>query len=314
LLNRAGFPVETGDPGLALVRALLGAGLRTDALVGSGEGIYLAVAAAGGLDEETAQSCVEFHRDGLLAGAADPMVPEARADRLYKALAASAMAPLEFNVLLQRTGVMLPAGMQPSIDDLVEESMASFEGFQPEEHLGFDDVTAALEGWSSLLRLLARAWEQGVDIPWAKVAPRTRRTVLPLALAADSHWSLAPAGAEVRASSETFVELPDHADSGDHTEPEEVMTALAAIWSEVLGVVPESEDSFFALGGHSIHAAQMLARILERLDVRCTLGELLEAETLSGMGELVTRQRRIDSLVASVAGQEQRPGDEVFEL
>ncbi|MCK7622569.1 non-ribosomal peptide synthase/polyketide synthase [Streptomyces sp. RS10V-4] len=63
---------------------------------------------------------------------------------------------------------------------------------------------------------------------------------------------------------------------------------LAAIWSEVLGVPePGTDDDFFDLGGDSVLAARVLARIRAALGVRLTLREVFGARTLAALAALL---------------------------
>jgi amino acid adenylation domain-containing protein len=68
--------------------------------------------------------------------------------------------------------------------------------------------------------------------------------------------------------------------------------ALSAIWSDLLGIeTPGTEDNFFDLGGHSLVAAQVLARIAEDLGVALPLQTIFEAPTLAGLASIVEAQR-----------------------
>jgi acyl carrier protein len=54
-----------------------------------------------------------------------------------------------------------------------------------------------------------------------------------------------------------------------------VEEALAAIWSELLGVERVGRhDNFFELGGHSLLAVRMISRVRQQLGVEASLGEL----------------------------------------
>ncbi|TCK23534.1 amino acid adenylation domain-containing protein [Ancylobacter aquaticus] len=63
-------------------------------------------------------------------------------------------------------------------------------------------------------------------------------------------------------------------------------TALAALWSEALGGARVGRhDHFFALGGSSLLAMQMIARVRRELAPTATLADLFEAPQLAGLAE-----------------------------
>jgi amino acid adenylation domain-containing protein len=75
---------------------------------------------------------------------------------------------------------------------------------------------------------------------------------------------------------------------------------VAGIWSRVLGVERVvRRDSFFALGGHSLSATRIVARIREVFSVEIALRDLFEAPSVAALA------RRIDRALR--AGEETRP-------
>ncbi|HEX6749442.1 MAG TPA: amino acid adenylation domain-containing protein [Longimicrobium sp.] len=78
------------------------------------------------------------------------------------------------------------------------------------------------------------------------------------------------------------------------TPAEEV---IAAVWERVLGVYAGVHDDFFALGGHSLRATQVIARIREAFGIDLPLRALFEAPTVAGLAERA---------VAARAGEEHR--------
>jgi acyl carrier protein len=74
-------------------------------------------------------------------------------------------------------------------------------------------------------------------------------------------------------------------DDAPQTEAEE---AVAKIWAEVLGreKVGRGQD-FFAMGGHSLLAAQILSKIRTGLQVELPLSSLFGARTVARFAELI---------------------------
>ncbi|MGN6187538.1 MAG: condensation domain-containing protein, partial [Conexibacter sp.] len=82
--------------------------------------------------------------------------------------------------------------------------------------------------------------------------------------------------------------------------------ALRAIWAEVLGVdAPDVDDDFFMLGGNSLLATQITARVADVLGVEVALDALFEAPTL---GEYAERVREAPA-ANGTAGAQARNGE-----
>jgi amino acid adenylation domain-containing protein len=68
----------------------------------------------------------------------------------------------------------------------------------------------------------------------------------------------------------------------------ELEEKLAAIWQEILGLDRVSrDDDFFHLGGDSLSATRLIARVRHRLKIELPLQALFEARTLCGVAERV---------------------------
>jgi acyl transferase domain-containing protein/thioesterase domain-containing protein len=71
-----------------------------------------------------------------------------------------------------------------------------------------------------------------------------------------------------------------------------VERAIAGVWRELLGVDSiEQEDDFFALGGHSLAAVRLFARIRKEFGVDLPLATLFKTPTLAGLADLVVQER-----------------------
>jgi amino acid adenylation domain-containing protein len=75
--------------------------------------------------------------------------------------------------------------------------------------------------------------------------------------------------------------------SADDVAPRSpVEEVIAGVWAEILGVDRVgAHDDFFAMGGHSLLAAQVMGRIAAALGVELPISAIFEAPTVAGLGE-----------------------------
>jgi acyl carrier protein len=63
---------------------------------------------------------------------------------------------------------------------------------------------------------------------------------------------------------------------------------VCAIWAEVLGVDRvEADDDFFEIGGYSLLAVQIIARLEERFGVQLTVRQFFEHTTAAELSALL---------------------------
>ncbi|MEU5639721.1 beta-ketoacyl synthase N-terminal-like domain-containing protein [Streptomyces milbemycinicus] len=298
-----------------LLDALAVRGVVPDAVAAVGAGEYLAFAHAGALPWAVALRCAERHSRALEASlpGGDLSVCERLLDEIERDLAACPAAPLSVEVRSLTSGTGFPAGRVLPTGHLPAMTRAAVTGegdFAPPP--GCPSLLDGATGWEQWLRLVAHCWERGADVSWHLLRGTGRRIPLPgYPFDEARHWAApapdataAPTPAPPRRAAATAATTPRAGGARD------VLTELGAIWRTVLGV-PEvaPEDSFFDLGGHSLLASQVMTRIRELFEVRIPLGELLDAETLEGMSELVQ-----DELAAlRVYATQTAPTDEAME-
>lgn len=95
--------------------------------------------------------------------------------------------------------------------------------------------------------------------------------------------------------------VPDAADlvSTEYVAPRNDDEALLArIWAEVLGMEKVGvQDDFFQLGGHSLVATQVVARIADELQLEVPLRILFESPTVEGLARFIARTREAGAVL-----------------
>ena len=75
---------------------------------------------------------------------------------------------------------------------------------------------------------------------------------------------------------------------------------LAKIWSTVLRIEPIGvHDNFFVLGGHSLMAMQVMARLRETWPVEIPIRVLFETPTIAALAEQVISEQHLDAKPAN---------------
>ena len=101
-------------------------------------------------------------------------------------------------------------------------------------------------------------------------------------------------------------QLPDDSGSTSYAPPQnEIQEALASIWQEVLrSNRVGAHDGFFEIGGDSLSATQVVARIRERLNAAVELRDLFLFPSLTELAHHVARvQHAAYEPIAALAGQ-----------
>ncbi|HYN22360.1 MAG TPA: amino acid adenylation domain-containing protein, partial [Thermoanaerobaculia bacterium] len=93
-----------------------------------------------------------------------------------------------------------------------------------------------------------------------------------------------------------------HAAEREHLAPRTpTEERLAAIWREILGTERiGSEDSFLEIGGHSLLAAQVLARVRDQMGVALSLRDVFECPVLSAFATLIDERGSVGTSAAPI--------------
>ncbi len=95
-----------------------------------------------------------------------------------------------------------------------------------------------------------------------------------------------------------------------------VEAVIAEIWRELLGVDEVArDDDFFALGGHSLAAVRLFARIRKQWNVDLPLATLFQGSTLAGLSAIVAEAGKLDtSMPGAQAPAASAPPSNVIQL
>jgi phthiocerol/phenolphthiocerol synthesis type-I polyketide synthase E len=146
---------------------------------------------------------------------------------------------------------------------------------------------------AAVLAALGRLWTAGMEPDWAAVgdAGGHRRV-----------WRFTAGGHEAPHGTGPAAPAAAASGDGDGVEAGKVARVLAGVWKEVLGVDVGVEDDFFLLGGHSLAAGRLIARVRDRFGVEMRLRTLFRTRTVAGMA------RWIEEAAETEAGGGSRSG------
>jgi acyl transferase domain-containing protein len=197
----------------------------------------------------------------------------------------------------------LEVGPGRTFATIMQEQQAAVSGYGILSSLsGTDEHVCELE---SMLLALGQLWLCGSKIDWAGFWHHEKRYRIPLptyAFDRKRHWVDAQSQsshATVNSRSAPEVVLRgteashridvSSAVATDFSVPtDDIEAGVAEIWRRLLGVERvEIYDNFFALGGHSILGAQLLAMLRAAFHVEIPLPSLFEVPTVAGMAERV---------------------------
>ncbi|MFI0480792.1 condensation domain-containing protein [Actinomadura sp. 9N215] len=102
-------------------------------------------------------------------------------------------------------------------------------------------------------------------------------------------WPIGPGGVVDREALPAPRSAPEAAAPGRRPPETETEKAVAGIWADVLGIDRiGADDDFFALGGHSLMAAELVERIRVEFGLDLPLGRLFDGPTVAAVAEYVT--------------------------
>ena len=163
---------------------------------------------------------------------------------------------------------------------------------------GIDDALAVIVGLPSRLVLYVLSAEAGGETVAAELRRHLPDYMVPAKVMRLARWPLSPNGKVDRAQLPSPTEA-DEADVG-RAPASEGELALAAAWGAVLAAAPTSVNTdFFAAGGDSIRALQVVAH-LRRVGWTGRLAELFRAPRLGEFAGTLRRMGANDAMTGEV--------------
>jgi hypothetical protein len=118
----------------------------------------------------------------------------------------------------------------------------------------------------------------------AELAARLPRQLVPTAWVRLDALPLTRAGKVDRAA----LPPPEKAAAAERVPPRgDAEHLVAGIWQDLLGVGPGAYDDFFALGGHSLMATRVAARLRRAVSVEVPIRTIFERPTVAGLAAAV---------------------------
>ncbi len=158
-----------------------------------------------------------------------------------------------------------------------------------------------------LLHTLGQIWLQGAPIDWTAVYTHERRRRVPLPgypFARQRYWLDRPEQTpEVAPNQSATIPVPDQSTLTTNPEPptaDDLYQALAELWRNSLGTeVITTDTDFFAAGGDSLLATQLIAQVNATFHIKLDTHVLLQAATPGQLAQHITSAQHVTSSVAA---------------
>ncbi len=175
------------------------------------------------------------------------------------------------------------------------------------EHVGVRDVSVSACGSSANRRLAAYIATDSTPAPLEADLRSFLKRKLPAYMLPSSYvfmrsLPMTTNGKVDRAALELLETKQEASSEADHAARDAVESRLLAIWEDILQISPIGRhDDFFDLGGQSLAAARLMARIAKEFNQTLTLSALFEAPTVDQLADVVKgRKRRVDPRISPI--------------
>jgi phthiocerol/phenolphthiocerol synthesis type-I polyketide synthase E len=214
-----------------------------------------------------------------------------------------------------RERVFIEAGPGRTLSSLVKRQVPGSVSINSIRHP--DDQADDVE---VLLGALGRAWAAGAQIDWPAVHGGDERRRVPVPtypFERKRFWiDRAPQPGYTPPAAVTPADEGDGEPSADpRAEWTPTERGVARIWEALFGAAPGLHDHFFAEGGDSLMATQLVARIRSELGAEMGVRAVFESPTVAGLAAAIDAPAAVDDgLEALLAGVEDLTDEEIEAL
>jgi len=214
-----------------------------------------------------------------------------------------------------RERVFIECGPGRTLSSLVRRQVPGSAAIPSLRHA--DDAADDVE---VLLGALGRAWAAGAGVDWRAVHGGEARRRVPLPTypferkrfwidRAPRPGVAAPAAILPADEAEADAAAGDPREGWSATE-----RAVGRIWETLVGAAPGLHDDFFEVGGDSLTAMQLVARIRTELGAEIAVRAVFDAPTVAALAAVVDGPAADEDLDALLAGVEGLSDDEIEAL
>ena len=190
-------------------------------------------------------------------------------------------------LLQKHDGILLEVGAGRTLSTLARQQTSIQESLVTQTSLRHPHDPSSDVAF--FLNTLARLWVAGANVNWSELYAREqRRHIALLAHPVDRQHNWMNAHKLPQSDQKEFVQANSVLNTANELEQH-----IARAWQELLGIDHIGlDENFFKLGGDSLLASQLVARLRQTFHTEVPLVAIFENPTIAGIAEIVTHCKK----------------------